>query len=188
MTKKSVVFIFALCALCTFSGPFHGSAEPIPSDEEDKAVEVEMTDMSSGLLLGSGIENGIQLQSFRKEAKKVTCVYSIWKNYDEIRKYHDECNIYKPNTAVECVVERSSIKESGCPGVINKKIKVMYTNHPHDDSVHTVGSIHIGNVGIKTFPKSFDSELVKFSEVLEALKRFNGYEIDVALHDSPPIY
>eukprot|EP01135_Chromosphaera_perkinsii_P001954 Nk52_evm1s215 gene=Nk52_evmTU1s215 len=183
MTKKSVVFIFALCALCTFSGSFHGSAEPIPSHDEDKAVEVEMTDMSSGLLIGSGIKKGIQLQKFVKRSGSSDCVYEIKKNHAIPNQW---CNISKPKTPVECVVENVSL--DSCPKVTNDKLKVSYMDSavgPDTKGSQIVGHIHIGNVGIETFPKSFDAPLFKYKErgeySLRIYKQFNLYEVAVSL-------
>eukprot|EP01135_Chromosphaera_perkinsii_P007183 Nk52_evm1s740 gene=Nk52_evmTU1s740 len=183
MTKKSVVFIFALCALCTFSGSFHGSAEPIPSHDEDKAVEVEMTDMSSGLLIGSGIEKGIQLQMFLKRSGSSDyCMYEIRKNDFQW------CNISKPKTAVECVVKRE--RSDSCPKVTNDKLKVSYTNRavgPDIKGAQIVGHIHIGNVGIEKFPESFDAPLIKYYNRhngeynLRIDKQFYLYEVAVSL-------
>eukprot|EP01135_Chromosphaera_perkinsii_P009128 Nk52_evm15s1636 gene=Nk52_evmTU15s1636 len=196
MTKKSVVFIFALCALCTLSGPFHGSAEPIPSRGEDKAVDVEMTDQSPEPLLGINIDKGIELYSFRKRLRQkrprdgreiqgeIICEYMIYKSL----KARKACTILKPKNEVKCYVALSESSDSSCPEIRYKKIKVKYTTTPSgssdkgDFTDYIVGELHISNVEIDTFGVEFNAPIwmVDYGKRVEALyisDRFNGYKV-----------
>eukprot|EP01135_Chromosphaera_perkinsii_P006717 Nk52_evm4s564 gene=Nk52_evmTU4s564 len=194
MTQKSVVFIFALCALCTLSGPFHGSAEPIPSHGEDKAVDVEMTDLSSKSSLGNPLDKGIALSGFYisslKNGTRFRCAYGIMGIEDNPQPGISGCPISTPNSDVKCRVNLLKVSTGKCPEIWNKILKVKYRTRPKNSigDPTIVGDIYLNNLEIDTFPRDFSAPIRYYRKPLRNVLKIdmhigNDYDVLVDLFE-----